>query len=157
MNFALYSLDFGFSRKWEKCQISFNGVLKCEVNEAHAVKCPWPAGCGERMVFQCCSFVPLLVFKGIMWVQKCIELYKWCFLRSGAFSVFSLFTWHLKIESYSFWNTVEVYSLHLIKISKSRMFEGNWLHWNTRLFVTCDHVTEDIFWSSAAWNVVSMH
>lgn len=48
-----------------KMSLSFLHVLlKCAVNEAHVVKCPWLAGCGERMVFQNCAVIqwPLLVF-----------------------------------------------------------------------------------------------
>lgn len=72
---TLYRLAFGSSGLGyeERGKLAFFGLflplyflnvmLKCAVTEAHAVKCPWLAGCGERMVFQSCSFVLLLVFK----------------------------------------------------------------------------------------------
>lgn len=61
--------------------LSLNVTLKCPVNEAHAVKCPCLAGCGERMVFQSCavvlfcSFVSLF-FKDTKLDSKSIEIYR---------------------------------------------------------------------------------
>lgn len=46
-----HSSDYLSFFKFEKVR------LDGAVNRAHAVKCPWLAGCGERMIFQSCAVI----------------------------------------------------------------------------------------------------